>query len=67
MADAPEDLSAELDVYMHRAGLTVPPALREGLLVGFAELRGQVALLRNGRSAAAEPSNVFRLSRIPTL
>ena len=64
MAEVPEDLDAELDVYLRRAGLSVPPDRRPGLMVAFTELRGQLQLLRNGRSAAAEPSNVFRLHRI---
>ena len=64
MPYAPEDLAAEFDMHMRRAGLTVPPEHRSGLLVSFAELRDQVDLLRNGRTAAAEPSNIYRMHRI---
>ena len=64
MPYAPEELEAEFDVYMRRAGLIVPPERRRQVLVAYAELRDQVDLLRNGRSAAAEPANVFRLTRI---
>ena len=64
MPTSPEDLAAEFDLFMRRAGLTVPPERREGVLVAYGELLEQVALLRNGRHAAAEPANVFRLQRI---
>ncbi len=60
----PESLATELDVYFKRAGLTVPPERRDQVLVAYAELRDQVDLLRNTRTAAAEPANVFRLQRI---
>ena len=52
-------LAAELDMLMARAGVTVPADRRERLLASFADLREQVALLRNGRDATAEPSNIF--------
>jgi len=54
-------LAAEFDCLMARAGLTIPPARRAGYLVAFADLRSQIALLHTNRSAAVEPSNVFRL------
>jgi hypothetical protein len=54
-------LAAEFDCLMARAGLTIPPARRAGYLAAFADLRSQLALLRTNRSAAVEPSNVFRL------
>ena len=56
-------LETEFDVLMARAGITVPENRRAALLAGFAELRDQVALLRQPRSAAAEPSNVFQSRR----
>jgi len=55
------ELAAEFDCLMARAGLTIPPARRAGYLVAFADLRSQLALLHTTRSAAVEPSNVFRL------
>ncbi len=59
----PEALEAEFDMFMARAGITVPPDRRPAMLTGFAELRAQAAMLRDAsRTAAAEPSNVFRLS-----
>lgn len=55
-------LEAELDCMLARAGIVIPPDRRAPILDAFAELRQQVALLRQPRSAAAEPSNIFRLS-----
>ena len=64
MPQSPEMLAAEFDISMQRAGLAVPAERRTQVLVAYAELRDQVELLRDPRSAAAEPSNVFRLRRI---
>ena len=63
MPDIPPDkaLEAEFDCLMARAGLTIPPARKASYLAAFADLRSQLALLRTNRSAAVEPSNVFRL------
>jgi hypothetical protein len=64
MAQSPETLAAEFDMLMHRAGLTVPADRRAEVLPAYAELREQVELLRNARTAAAEPANIFHLKRI---
>ncbi|MBV9785420.1 MAG: hypothetical protein JO264_16555 [Acidisphaera sp.] len=64
MSDSPEDsptLEAEFDCMLSRAGITIPPERRGPALAAFVELRQQTALLRQPRSAAAEPSNIFRL------
>ena len=63
MPDIPLEkaLEAEFDCLMARAGLTIPPARKAGYLAAFADLRSQLALLHTNRSAAVEPSNVFRL------
>jgi hypothetical protein len=55
-------LEAEFDCLMARAGLRIPEARRVGILASYADLRGQIALLHGRYGAAAEPSNVFRLS-----
>ncbi len=62
MSEPTEALAAEFDALMKRAGLTIPADRRAEVLPGYAELRQQVELLRNGRSAAAEPSNIFHLT-----
>ena len=61
MAQSPDTLEAEFDLLMQRAGLTVPAERRAQVLPAYAELRDQVELLRGPRTAAAEPSNIFRL------
>ena len=58
---APDALAAEFDVFMQRAGLVIPPDRRAALLAGYADLRAQLPLLRQPRTAAAEPSNIFHL------
>ncbi len=61
----PDALAAEFDAYMRRAGLTLPAERRTQVLAGVSpSCRDQVELLRNGRTAAVEPSNTFRLHRI---
>jgi len=64
MPDTPpaDALAAEFDCLMARAGLTVPPDRRAAVLAAYADMRGQIALLHGRYGAAAEPSNVFRLS-----
>jgi hypothetical protein len=66
MADSPspEALAAEFDCLMARAGVTVPAERRSVVLTAYADLRGQIALLHGRYGAAAEPSNVFRLSPV---
>ena len=58
----PEALAAEFDCLMARAGIAVPEARRAAVLTAYADLRKQIALLHGRYGAAAEPSNVFRLS-----
>ena len=58
----PDDLAAEFDVLMRRAGLAVPDARRAAVLAGYADLRGQIALLHDRYAHTDEPANVFRLA-----
>jgi hypothetical protein len=62
MAVNAEERAAEFDAAMRRAGIVVPEERRAAMLTGYEELRGQIDLLRQERSEAAEPSNVFRLA-----
>lgn len=57
-----EQLAAEFDCLMARAGIAVPESRRAAVLAAYAELRAQMALLHGRYGAAAEPSNVFRLA-----
>jgi hypothetical protein len=60
----PEALAAEFDALMARSGVTVPPARRQTMIDGYADLRTQLALLHGRYSHVSEPSNVFRLSPV---
>jgi hypothetical protein len=64
MPDQPtqDALAAEFDTSMARAGVTVPPNRRAGILASYADLRSQIALLHGRYGFGDEPSNVFRLS-----
>jgi hypothetical protein len=57
-----DELATEFDVLMRRAGIAVPAERRAGLLVSYAELHQQIALLRNRYAHTDEPANVFRLT-----
>ena len=61
---SPAALAAEFDCLMARAGITIPEARRGTVLAAYADLRSQIALLHGRYGAAAEPSNVFRLSPV---
>ncbi len=61
---SPDTLAAEFTVFMERAGLTIPPDRLPALLAGYADLRAQLPLLRQPRTAAAEPSNIFHLTPV---
>jgi hypothetical protein len=66
MADLPppDMLAAEFECLMARAGIHIPDTRRAAALASYADLRGQLAMLRGRYSAANEPSNVFRLSPV---
>lgn len=56
-----DELAAEFDMLMRRAGITVPEERRAGVLASYADLHQQIALLRHRYTHVDEPSNVFRL------
>jgi len=58
----PDELAAEFDMLMRRAGITVPDARRAAVLASYADLRDQIALLNDRYAYTDEPANVFRLS-----
>jgi hypothetical protein len=55
------DLQQELDILLRRAGLVVPEDRMDAILAGYADLKRLTALLRQPRTAAAEPSNIYSL------
>jgi hypothetical protein len=58
----PDELAAEFDILMRRAGITVPADRRPAVLVSYADMREQIALLHNRYAHTDEPANVFRLT-----
>jgi len=58
-----EELERELDALLARAGANVPSHLKAGVLSGYREMKGMAARVRQPRTAAAEPSNIFSLTR----
>jgi hypothetical protein len=59
---SPDELAAEFDMLMRRAGITVPAERRATVLAGYADLCDQIALLHNRYAHTDEPANVFRLT-----
>ena len=58
---SPDGLEHELDVLLAKAGATVPPHLKAGILAGYRDMKRMTAKVRQPRTAASEPSNVFSL------
>ncbi len=56
-----DGLEHELDVLLAKAGATVPPHLKGGILAGYRDMKVMAAKVRQPRTAASEPSNVFSL------
>jgi hypothetical protein len=57
-----DDLTAEFDMLMRRAGLIVPEQRRATVLASYADFRSQMALLRDRYAHTDEPANIFRLT-----
>jgi hypothetical protein len=57
-----DELAAEFDILMRRAGITVPTERRAAVLASYADLREQIALLHGRYAHTDEPANVFRLT-----
>jgi hypothetical protein len=55
------ELEAEFDAFMARAGMQVPAERRATILAGYADFRAQMDLLHTRRDATEEPSNIFRM------
>jgi hypothetical protein len=61
MADNDETLEREFDAAMAKAGLKAPADRRAGLLAAYIDMKAMTDLLRQPRTAASEPSNVYSL------
>lgn len=58
----PDALAHEFDMFIARAGLTVPPARRATVLVSYADFRAQIALLYGPHAHTDEPAHTFGLA-----
>ena len=56
-------LEREFDMLMAKAGATVPADRRAGLIAGYRDMKAMTALLRQPRTAADEPANIYSLTR----
>ena len=56
-----DDLARELDMLLAKAGANVPSDLKAGLLDGYRDMKRMAAMVRQPRTAASEPSNIFSL------
>ncbi len=57
-------LAAELAFLFKRAGHAVPADRMPGIIAGYTELKAMLDLLRQPRTAANEPANVYSLETI---
>ena len=57
-------LAAELAFLFMRAGHEVPADRMPGIIAGYGELKAMLELLRQPRTAANEPANVYSLETI---
>jgi hypothetical protein len=56
-----DETEHELDVLLAKAGASVPPHLKAGVLASYQDMKVMAARVRQPRTAANEPSNVFSL------
>ena len=54
-------LEREPDMLLAKAGASVPADRKAGIIAGYRDIKRLAALLRQPRSAVAEPSNIFSL------
>jgi hypothetical protein len=66
MPATPDDaaLAVEFAVLASRAGLDIPEDRKSIVFAGFKELRGMLELLRQPRTAAAEPAGTFDIRTV---
>jgi hypothetical protein len=60
-ADDDASLEREFDVLMAKAGAKVPADRKAGVIAGYRDMKRLAALLRQPRTAADEPSNIYSL------
>ena len=59
-----DDEEPELDLLLQRAGITLPPGRRRGVLATYRDLQAMLPVLRSQRTAAAEPAGTYVIDTI---
>lgn len=54
-------LEREFDVLMAKAGAKVPADRKAGIVAGYKDMKRMTKMLRQARTEAAEPSNIYSL------
>jgi hypothetical protein len=54
-------IEQEFDMLMTKAGVELPADRRAGVIAGYKDMKRMAALLRQRRTAADEPSNIYSL------
>jgi hypothetical protein len=60
--DSDAAVEREFDMLMAKAGAEVPADRKAGAVAGYKDMKRMAALLRQPRTAADEPSNVYSLT-----
>lgn len=60
--DGDAAVERELDMLMARIGAEVPADRKTGVIASYKDIKRMAALLRQPRTAAAEPSNIYSLT-----
>lgn len=53
-----------LDLVLKRAGITLPPGRRRGVLATYRDLQAMLPILRGPRIAAAEPAGTYVIDTV---
>jgi hypothetical protein len=59
--DSDAAVEREFDMLMAKAGAEIPEDRKAGVIAGYEDMKRMAALLRQPRTAADEPSNVYSL------
>jgi hypothetical protein len=62
MDDSDAAVEQEFDILMTKAGVELPADRKAGIIAGYKDIRRMAALLRQPRTAADEPSNIYSLT-----
>ena len=62
MDDSDAAVEQEFDTLMSKAGVALPADRKAGVVAGYKDIKRMAALLRQPRTAADEPSNIYSLT-----